>query len=402
LPPLLARARYPIAFLSTLVALALCLAPAGAAAKRKVPFGFMGVNLTPAATGPHVLTAGQLDKQFANMARNGVESARTDFRWFAANPQAGVYDWTLTDPVVAAAARHGISLLPTVQLTPRWASSKPNNDNWLRAAPRRPSLIAPFMKALVHRYGPKGSFWRQNRTLPKRPIREWQIWNEPELHQYWISRYPKDFLPVFRAAANAVHSADRHAKVALPALAGELNPTLRAWQELEAYYKAGLKKQFDIVSLDQYVTGQKVSARVSAHRLAETVLFMHRVSLVHHDPKAPIYLTEFGWPAPPKSFPKSLRQGTEVTPAGQRARLSAFYRRMARGPRFGLKRAYWFTWATPYASGTIATAFNYMGLYQWTVGAGNPFKPQKLLAAYKKTARALEGCRKGANAKRCR
>jgi hypothetical protein len=401
LPPLPARARHTLALTPLLAALLLALAPAGAAAKRKVPFGFMGVNLTPLATEQNQLTQAELNRQAASMARNGVESLRTDFRWFSANPARGKYDWRLTDAVMTAAAKHGLRVLPTIQLVPRWASSHPNSNNYFRYKPKKPRLIAPFLKQLVKRYGPRGRFFKQHRTLPYDPIHEWQIWNEPELKAYWVSKYPRDFIPMFRAGANAIHKADRHAKVVLPALAGEIVPKVRrAWEELRDFYRAGLKKQFDVIALDQYVTGQKVSARVSAARLAQTVFFMNTVALQNHDEKTPIYLTEMGWPATPKNFPKRLLTNTEVTRRGQIARLKAFYTRMARGPRHRLARAYWFTWASSYGEGGIKSAFDFDGLNQWV--PGEAFSPLPVLAAYRKTAIKLEGCRKGTNARRCK
>ena len=42
-----------------------------------------------------------------------------------------------------------------------------------------------YLAALVERYGPDGTFWTDHPELPKHPLREWQIWNEPHLPAYW-------------------------------------------------------------------------------------------------------------------------------------------------------------------------------------------------------------------------
>lgn len=44
------------------------------------------------------------------------------------------------------------------------------------------------------RYGPGGAYWRENPGLPYRPIRVWEIWNEPNLREFWGDRAP-DPLP---------------------------------------------------------------------------------------------------------------------------------------------------------------------------------------------------------------
>ena len=44
--------------------------------------------------------------------------------------------------------------------------------------PANPQTYVDYLNALIGRYGPNGDFWKQNPTLPKVPIREWQIYNE--------------------------------------------------------------------------------------------------------------------------------------------------------------------------------------------------------------------------------
>ncbi len=39
------------------------------------------------------------------------------------------------------------------------------------------------MTTVVKRYGPGGTFWKQNPGLPHDYIHEWQIWNEEGLHR---------------------------------------------------------------------------------------------------------------------------------------------------------------------------------------------------------------------------
>ena len=90
--------------------------------------------------------------------------------------------FTATDPIVAAAARARIALLPTVLGTPSWAARHPELRN---SPPKGTEAYAAFMRALIGRYGPDGSFWAEHPDVPKQPLREWQLWNEPDHLHYW-------------------------------------------------------------------------------------------------------------------------------------------------------------------------------------------------------------------------
>jgi hypothetical protein len=166
--------------LVTTVALALVCAMPAEAAKRRVPHGFFGVMWNRAGTDVDPATR---EAQFALMARSGVESVRTVFSWAAAQPYAGqAPGFARTDPVVALAAAHRVSLLPVVIYTPTWARDHPE---FASSGPRLTSDYAAYLTALVGRYGPNGTFWDENPSLPKVPIRTWQIWNEPHFEDYW-------------------------------------------------------------------------------------------------------------------------------------------------------------------------------------------------------------------------
>ena len=81
--------------------LMLVLAPVAEAAKRRVPQGFHGVMYDrDAAAAP----ADVQDRQFALMARSGVESVRVVFPWAEAQPTAGEQpNFSRLDALVAAA-----------------------------------------------------------------------------------------------------------------------------------------------------------------------------------------------------------------------------------------------------------------------------------------------------------
>ena len=125
----------------------------------------------------------------------GVRSVTLAFNWI--NNQrtpARDYGWVVTDRVVAAAARAGITIQPNLVQSPEWSRRDPA-EQW--SPPRDPADFAAYAAALVHRYGDRGSFWREHPALPRRPIRRWQVWNEPVggsrpdgPSQFWVDDRP--------------------------------------------------------------------------------------------------------------------------------------------------------------------------------------------------------------------
>lgn len=370
----------------------------GSARARALPYGAMGVVLDTAATKSGVVGDATLDAQLGLMARSGVESLRTELVWRDTEPLPGVYAWGRTDRFLRAAARHGIDLLPVVIETPQWASERPMDSRFNLYLPRDPRMLGRFLRAAVRRYGPRGRFWRANRRIPYRPIRRWQIYNEPShpglKSQPWTSTLP----PVLAAAHAALHAADPGAVLLTPAFAG--TPGNWAWDEVRQLYAAGAKGSFDAVAINQYTTGDEISVDDSVEHEAMVIANVLDEIRKAGDAGTPVYLTEFGWTAALGKLPRARVTGFETTPAGQAQRLAAFYQWMAQDRPAGLARAYWYTWGSSYdASDPSRSTFDFSGLTSWA--PGGPFTALPLLDAYRRSAVRWEGCAKTSNARRC-
>ena len=121
--------------------------------------------------------------------------------------KGGTPRWAETDPVVTHAAKHGIELLPVVLEAPRWARENPRAYH---SPPEDPRDMAAFMVALIEHYGENGSFWAEHPDLVKRPLRTWQIWNEPHLRFQWDTdkSWARTYGRQLRAVYKAVKKAD--------------------------------------------------------------------------------------------------------------------------------------------------------------------------------------------------
>ena len=253
--------------LVTLLALGLaCLlvaASPASAAKRQVPFGFLGSVVDPALNLSE--TDAVVDQQYALMAQNGVESIRTNFYWSALNPAPNVYDWSQSDKIMLAAGRHGLDVLPIVEFTPIWASSQPGNHGTIQP-PADFNTFKLFMAAIVQRYGPTGSFWVQHPELKKTPIRDWQIWNKPAGDFDWkpVPWYPP-YVKLLKAGYEGIKAVDKGATVVSGAVVGLNTTTLTPWQELSDLYRSGARKYMDVVAVNAFTAalhGQPAKAAV--------------------------------------------------------------------------------------------------------------------------------------------
>ena len=372
------------------------------AAKRKVPFGFFGTVLNNSQSDR--MSDAALDAQMASMARSGVESVRVSVTWASVERSPGAYDFRQTDRVIRAAAAHRLDVLPIVLGTPVWASTNPTDPRRaLLYAPTDPQLYANFLTTLVRRYGPRGSFWASSGT-PRVPIRNWQIWNEPAADFFWATRpWPSTYRRLLRAGYRAVHRADRKATVVLGSLTGVGGST--PWGQLRQLYRAGAKGFFDAVSVHFFSAAPSV--RITAQQTVKVAALLRREMKRGRDRKRKIWFTELTWTAAQGKIPKSAQLGFETTPKGQAARLRTVFPALAKGrKRLGIGRVYWYTWGseyvpqlTPFGPGT--PTFQYAGLNRWD-GSGDGFQPLPILRTFAGTAARFEGCRKSANARRCR
>ena len=379
---MLRRARLPLTLL--ICALGVLLA-APASSFAKAPKGFFGViDYLP----PNNLSQPTRDDMYAQMRKAGVESVRELFFWANIETAKGTYNWTAADRQVGLAATHRLSILATVQGSPRWASSRPDRGDYVTYAPKRLADYQAFIRTLIARYGPKGTFWAANPTIPKRPIREWQIWNEPSASYFLnVPNYRKYYPKMLKAGYKAVKGADRKAKVVAAGLASFLQESGKktfSWNDQAAFYKRGAKKYFDIAAVHPF--NKTTKAYVDA--LEEHRKVMRR----YKDGKTPIYVTEFTFlgskgklNSPDDYF------GLEVTPAQQRSRLKATYKAFAKRKDLRVKKAFWYAWASGYSptscdNGSTDPTFQYAGLISVPCG-GSTFTVTPLLGAYRSAAK---------------
>lgn len=323
-----------------LLALLVGLLLAAPAQARSVPRGWLGVQ----ADGPLTQPGGAFEGEWDRMRASGAESVRVAFDWREAQPTAvAPADFTRIDAIVASAARRGLPVLPVVHRTPAWAAARPGDGP--ASAPRGTGDYTRFLTALVGRYGPQGSLWAERPELPRLPIREWQVWNEPNLTRYWTSQpFAKPYVALLRASRRALRAADPGSKTILAGLPNE------SWIALRAVYKAGGRGSFDAVALHPY-TGRP-------RNVIRLIEFARREMRRYHDGARPVWLTELSWPA--SQGKTGGVPGFVTDEQGQASRLKLALSLLAKERRrLRIAKVVWYTWISVEGS---QNAFDWSGL----------------------------------------
>ena len=359
----------------SLLALAVA-APGAMAAKRKVPKGFHGVDYDREAAWAPAEVQGAMWRE---MVRTGIESARVIFDWSEAQKQPALPpSFHETDPLVANAAAQGIELLPVVIYAPPWAREVPGKK---ASAPKDVAAYAAYLRALVARYGPGGAFWAEHPELRARAIRTWQIWNEPDMEYQWTPQrnWHRRYGALVRAADAALAQADPRARLVLAAL------TNFSWRELRTLYERGrVRGHFDVAALNAYTRDPK--------NLVEIVRRGRKVMDARGDRKRAIRVTEFGASASLDRLKVGRDQDHLQTTDRKLAKLVLnAYAALARNrKKLRIERAYWYTWASTYETGTGAGIFDFTGLVAYRENASS-WSARQALGAYRKSARLLQG-----------
>ncbi len=288
-------------------------------------------------------TQGQLQR----IKRGGVGSLRIQIQWSAVQPTPdAALDWSSVDPLVKDAALAGLDVLPFVHTTPSWVVPQVHVPNSTVPAPRtlpvktaaQRSAWSNFLRQVVARYGPRGSFWAENPGIPKRPIRTWQIGNEENFFYFVAHPSPSDYGKLVKISHAAIKGADRRAKIILCglfALPRQKPPkAYPAYRFLQLMYKRtpGVKRDFDGVSLHPYVRDYKY--------LTPEINQVRAVLKKAGDNGVPLWITEIGWSSSKPNHTDAFEKG----PRGQAKQLKGAFGLLRKNQRkWHVQRVYWFS-----------------------------------------------------------
>lgn len=285
-------------------------------ADARVPPDFVGMTDEGTFATPGAYRA----RHLGIMRGLGVRIVRQHFDWSTIERSPGRFDLTFHDRFVLAAAQAGIRVLPILHYSPRFHSRAPRRGARLGAyPPRRYTTFGRFAAVLARRYGPSGSLWAENPGVRKVPIRSWQVWNEPNLTQYWQPRpSAREYVRLLEVGSKALKGVDRRAEVVTAGLPNSLlRNAVPLTRYLEGMYRTrGAKKGFDTLAINSYARNDR--------ELIRLLTGVRRIMNRHGDRRTRIWVTEIGWAT------QGPRSRFNVGMRGQASRIKRSVRAIAR------------------------------------------------------------------------
>jgi hypothetical protein len=290
-----------------------------------------------------------MPSEFRKMRRGGVDMFRLLFYWKSIEPARGSFDWEQPDAAVGNAAMHRVRIAPFIAGTPPWVTGctaeqivcdamAPVKTHAERLAWRT------LLQHLVARYGPHGRFWHLRPDLPYRPIRTWQIWNEPNLPRFY---YPhpsiSGYRTLLRISSRTIHKLDPGARIVL----GGISPDRRHRglsppKFISRLYNDGGRRWFDVATIHPY---SKAFPGVK-RRMVQIRQIMRQ----NHDSGTPLWVTEVGWSSQPPRRGAAHNVGLN----GQARLIRKSFRLFLDHYRvWNLQKIFYFAWAdVPYGDTT--------------------------------------------------
>ncbi len=256
------------------------------AAHAAVPVDFVGINSEDAFVGD----AAYRERTMAAQAGAGIDLTRHTFNWAEIEYAPGMYDFTRYDGYVATAAGHRIRVLPVLYNPPEFWSSRPPGRSRPGTYPPSPAgmeAFGRFAAELAVRYGRGGAFWRENPEVPKMPFFSYQVWNEPNLPQYWPSGpSARAYAHMLRHVRPALKFIDPGAEV-VTAGVPDSKMGIAILPYYRALYRAGGNRLFDTLAINAYAG--------TARGVVDKIRAVRRLMNANGDSAARIWVTEFGW-----------------------------------------------------------------------------------------------------------
>lgn len=284
------------------------------------------------------------DADLLKLARANVGTLRFVMPWEQVQPSwwDQPFDFSRYDSVVLAAAARGIRLVPVLHGSPNWLGYLEGtgcDPSCGAYAPRSDAALAAwrqFVGAAAARYGPNGSLWREEPSVPALPITVWQVWNEQNAPGFYKpSPDPDAYARLVSATAEEIRSRDPGAQVILGGmhgLGGSDPPSYSAVDFLhQLYAMPGARRDFDGVAVHPYSRGQEGMERQATDLRAEMV--------ASGDGSTPLWVTEIGAASDYGPLPQ------QVGPEGQADLLTRAYRFfLSKQQSWNIPAVIWYSW----------------------------------------------------------
>jgi hypothetical protein len=293
------------------------------------------------------------DRDIERMAQAKVGTARFVIDWPAVEGPDDSFNFAALDAYIGDLARAGIRPFPALFGTAPFVSPDPVRLP-VKAGAREE--WQEFVRTVARRYGPGGTFWSQNPSIPEVPFTTWQAWNEQNGPKHAQPKpSPAAYGKLLKLTHSALTEVDPGAEVVLGGMFGTPKGKggINAWPFLKRLYKTkGAKKAFDGVAIHPYSPDVK--------GIAQQIKRIRKVLKQKKDKKADVWITELGWGSSPKG---RLGVGTK-----RQAKLlkKSFKLLQKRRRTWNIGGVMWYTWRDLAAGESPCDWCQTAGLFQGT------------------------------------
>ncbi len=300
------------------------------------------------------------------MRQGGVKLVRTPFEWElvqGAGPNAP-YNFSNYDKLVKWATEGSLpklQILPILIGSPSWVA-KSNNSNEPPVTQFDLGKWRQFVTTAAARYKASGA------------IKDWQVWNEPNLRIFWTDQRPdpKEYATFLKITDAALEAGDPAAKTILAGMPERSDAPLPMRVYLKKLYKIkGISEFFDAVAVHPFAENEK-GVLGGVERIRD-------IMDDEGDKKKPLWVTEVGFAStgPKSPFTK--------TPSVQATLVTKTFKALAKVlKKMKVTRAIWYTWRD---SDTDPPAFKSNDRWQTFAGLFNfNGAPKRSWNAYTKFA----------------
>ena len=138
------------------------------------------------------LSRAKIDQALDDVVALHLTWIRVDMSWASLQPDsADSFDWAPLDAIVASARSRRLTVLGLLSYTPPWARSA--GCSTFTCPPRQASEFARFAGAVAGRYRDDG-------------VKDFQVWNEPNIDQFWTSPNPLRYRSLLSATVTALRA----------------------------------------------------------------------------------------------------------------------------------------------------------------------------------------------------
>lgn len=220
------------------------------------------------------------DTALSKAKEANVEWAREEFSWQTIEPVNDDFNFAPYDAAIDKYVANDISVMGLITYSTEWASTNGGSPDY--------EYYAPDMEAWE-------DYCTQLATRYKGKVAAWEIWNEPNIDQFWKSS-EEDYIDLLETASSAIKEADPDAMIVLGGTAGTDTDYID-----RVYSQVSSKDIFDVVAVHPYrLVGSSFNyaPEESVEGLNNLQIDLENLRAVmrkNGDHGKPVWLTEFGW-----------------------------------------------------------------------------------------------------------